>query len=73
MSFGLLGAAAEGGGLLGPLWGGSLVELIGWRGHFWVNVPLALPVAFVVLKFSATESTSGFRSTTSAASCWPAR
>ncbi len=52
MSFGLLGAAAEGGGLLGPLWGGSLVALIGWRGHFWLNVPLALPVAFVVLRFS---------------------
>jgi EmrB/QacA subfamily drug resistance transporter len=52
MSFGLLGAAAEGGGLLGPLWGGSLVELIGWRGHFWVNVPLALPVAFIVLRYS---------------------
>ncbi|MCJ7490766.1 MAG: MFS transporter [Dehalococcoidia bacterium] len=52
LSFGLLGAAAEGGGLLGPLWGGSLVELLGWRGHFWINVPLALPVAFVVLRFS---------------------
>ena len=56
MSFGLLGAAAEGGGLLGPLWGGSLVELIGWRGHFWLNVPLALPVAFVVLQVLARRA-----------------
>ncbi len=50
LSFGLLGAAAEGGGLLGPLWGGSLVQLLGWRGHFWVNVLLVIPIAIVVLK-----------------------
>ena len=52
LSFGLLGAAAEGGGLLGPLWGGSMVQLLGWRGHFWLNVPLALPVIFIVWKYS---------------------
>ncbi|MGD0115110.1 MAG: MFS transporter [Dehalococcoidia bacterium] len=50
LSFGLLGAAAEGGGLLGPLWGGSLVQLLGWRGHFWINVLLVIPVAIVVLR-----------------------
>ena len=34
LGLGFLGAAAEGGGLLGPLWGGSLVQVIGWRGLF---------------------------------------
>jgi EmrB/QacA subfamily drug resistance transporter len=50
LALGFLGAAAEGGGLLGPLWGGSLVQLIGWRGHFWINAPLCLPVIYIVLR-----------------------
>ncbi len=49
LALGFLGAAAEGGGLLGPLWGGSWVQLLGWRGHFWINVPLCIPVMLVVL------------------------
>jgi EmrB/QacA subfamily drug resistance transporter len=49
MGLGFLGAAAEGGGLFGPLWGGSWVQLLGWRGHFWINVPLCLPVIIIVL------------------------
>jgi MFS family permease len=49
LGLGFLGAAAEGGGLFGPLWGGSWVQILGWRGHFWINVPLALPVIFIVL------------------------
>ena len=49
LGLGFLGAAAEGGGLLGPLWGGSLVQILGWRGHFWINVPLCIPIILVVL------------------------
>ena len=53
VGLGFLGAAAEGGGLFGPLWGGSMVQLLGWRGHFWINVPLCLPVIVIVLLFMA--------------------
>jgi EmrB/QacA subfamily drug resistance transporter len=48
VGLGFLGAAAEGGGLFGPLWGGSWVQLLGWRGHFWINVPLCLPIMAIV-------------------------
>jgi MFS family permease len=51
VGLGFLGAAAEGGGLFGPLWGGSWVQIIGWRGHFWINVPLCIPVIVIVLMF----------------------
>src|SRR3990170_6030745 len=34
---GAMAAAAEAGGLIGPLWGGAVADLIGWRGGFWVK------------------------------------
>jgi EmrB/QacA subfamily drug resistance transporter len=47
-ALGLLGAAAEGGGVLGPLWGAAIISQADWRLIFWINVPLGLVLAALV-------------------------
>ncbi len=46
---GMLGAVAEAGGVIGPLWGALIMKnlngvfgVIGWRWIFWINLPLGL-------------------------------
>jgi EmrB/QacA subfamily drug resistance transporter len=53
---GILGAVAEAGGVVGPLWGAGIMHFfdgvlgtVGWRWIFWINIPLGL--LFVGLMF----------------------
>lgn len=39
---GLVGAVAEAGGVLGPLYGAAIVNWLSWRWIFWLNIPLSL-------------------------------
>ncbi|MDP6100956.1 MAG: MFS transporter [Dehalococcoidia bacterium] len=49
MALGLIGAVAEAGGVLGPLYGGLLISFAGWRWIFWVNLPLGLLIVVLLV------------------------
>lgn len=39
LALGIVGASAEAGSMLGPAYGGVIVEALSWRWIFWLNVP----------------------------------
>jgi len=39
LALGVVGASAEAGAMLGPAYGGAVVELLNWRWIFWLNIP----------------------------------
>ena len=45
LALGIVGGAAEAGAMLGPAYGGAIVELANWRWLFWLNLPQVLLVA----------------------------
>ena len=39
LALGVVGASAEAGSMLGPVYGGAIVEVLSWRWIFWLNIP----------------------------------
>ena len=60
LALGVVGGAAEAGSMLGPAYGGAIVELSSWRWIFWLNVPQSA-VVFVALMRLPNHRTPGAR------------
>ena len=57
---GIVGASAEVGSMLGPAYGGAIVELLSWRWIFWLNVPQSA-VIFMALFWLPNRRNTGAR------------
>ena len=60
LALGVVAGAAEAGSMLGPAYGGAVIELWGWRAIFWLNVPQAAAIA-VALCFLPERRFEGAR------------
>ena len=56
LALGLIGAAAEAGSVLGPLYGGTIIQLLDWRWIFWLNLPLS---ALLVVALTRLPNSGG--------------
>ena len=57
---GIMGASAEAGGVIGPLWGGIIIKYLSWNWVFWINLPLG--AAVIALTFLLVEPSPRTRS-----------
>ena len=51
VAVGIIGACAEAGMVLGPLYGGVITNLLGWRWVFWLDVPQAIILIWLLRGF----------------------
>ena len=49
LALGIVGGAAEAGSMLGPAYGGAIVEVLSWRWIFWLNVPQSAVIFLALL------------------------
>lgn len=57
--FGVIGASAEAGAVLGPLYGGIITDWIGWRWIFWTNIPLVTVLASLAIVIPKSRRSQG--------------
>ena len=55
LPLGIMGASAEAGGVIGPLWGGLIVRYLHWSWVFWTNIPLGLMVLVPLMALVASS------------------
>ena len=58
---GAIAAIAEGGAVLGPLYGGLFIHFADWRWLFWINIPVGAVVIAAVLPAVANQRRHGMR------------
>jgi EmrB/QacA subfamily drug resistance transporter len=54
-AFGMIGVAVAAGSTVGPVLGGFLVQALGWRSIFFVNIPIGLIGAILMIKYIPKE------------------
>ncbi len=56
LALGIVGGAAEAGSMLGPAYGGAILELANWRWLFWLNLPqVAILLPGLLLLFNRRQ------------------
>lgn len=55
VALGVIGAAVEAGGALGPFYGAVIAQFWSWHWIFWLNIPISLVVMVVVLLHVRSE------------------
>ena len=58
IALGIVGASAEMGSMLGPVYGGVIADVLSWRWIFWLNIPQSLiisPPFFSIFATNASE------------------
>lgn len=57
LPLGLVGAAVEAGGVIGPLWGSIIIRYLDWPWVFWINIPLGATVLVAIVVMLAPSPT----------------
>ena len=59
LGIGLVVASAEAGSMLGPAYGGAIIELLDWRWVFWLNLPQSAVLFLALKRLPNTRQTGG--------------